>query len=86
MPKEASRSYISNADIKGGAERYEKLMDEKAEIGEAMKDLAKELKSNGVNMKALKEAVKRKRTPVDVDHESTVLGYLRSMGVKSEAA
>lgn len=78
MTKE-NPSYISNANIKGGAERYENLLDEKQKILEDLKELSKELSSNGINMKALKEAIKIKRSPPNEDHESFVLGYLKTI-------
>lgn len=74
---------IPNTDIKAAAARYETLLTEMDTLREDMKELGKELKNNGIDVKALKKAVKIKRTPPDVSHEDTVRVYLSAMGVRA---
>lgn len=79
-------NYISNTNIKAAAQRYENLLDDKDRISEDMKELTKELKANGIDIKALKDAIKIKRKPIDESHEALVLGYLKAIGAQAEAA
>lgn len=74
---------IPNTDIKKAAERYETLLTEMDTLREDMKELGKELKINGIDVKALKKAVKIKRTPPDVSHEEIVHTYLTAIGVRA---
>jgi uncharacterized protein (UPF0335 family) len=64
-------------------QRVENLEEEKAAIAAAMKDLYQEAKSEGVDVRALKELLKlRKLEGTDrQEHQSTLQQYMQALGM-----
>lgn len=93
MPKKSATQendeahVIRNEDIKGYAKRLETMLDEddryKLDAKAEKSDLFREAEANGITVKILKDAVKRKRKLENVDtaHEELVCAYLQALGV-----
>lgn len=64
-------------------ERINTLEDQRKEIGEDIKEVYQEAKSNGFDVKALRAVVKRQRADADklAEHEAIVETYLSSLGL-----
>jgi len=68
------------ADVKSFAARVITLETEKKTLTEDIKAVYDEAKKDGIDKKALKEAIKIKRTEVDLSHMSKVNTYLEALG------
>ena len=74
---------ITGAHLLQYIERIERLEEEKAELGEQVKEVFQEVKSSGFDPKILRIVLReRKRTPEDLDEEETmVLLYKQALGM-----
>lgn len=74
IPAEELRVYV---------ERIERLEEEKTNLGQDIRDLYLEAKSNGFDPKVMKEIIKlRKKDPEEVDEEDAVLHlYKQALGM-----
>ncbi|MBF0421363.1 MAG: DUF2312 domain-containing protein [Magnetococcales bacterium] len=74
IPGEELRVYI---------ERIERLEEEKATLGQDIRDLYLEAKGNGFDPKVMKEIIKlRKKDPDEVDEEDAILHlYKQALGM-----
>lgn len=82
MPKVQQSKVGTNADVKKYAERVISSLDEKDGLSEDIKELKVEAKENGIDMKALDEAIKYHRKPPEKDHVATVNKYLGIIGAE----
>lgn len=65
-----------NTDVKNYFSRAETILNEIDTLGEDYKELMKEAKANGIDVKALKLALKEKRKPLDAELKKTINSYL----------
>lgn len=72
--------FPENEQLNSLVERICRLEDEKATIGEDIKEVYDEAEGHGYDKKALKQVVKIKRKPIDLGHRQTVNQYLRCLG------
>lgn len=76
---------ISNTDgkLKAITERVNRLEDSRRDIGEDIKAVFAEAKSDGYDVKALKAVIKRQRADARklADHEAQVGTYLAALGL-----
>ncbi|MBF0107734.1 MAG: DUF2312 domain-containing protein [Magnetococcales bacterium] len=74
IPGEELRLYI---------ERIERLEEEKAELGQDIRDLYQEAKGNGFDPKVMREIIKlRKKDPGEIDEEDAILHlYKEALGM-----
>ena len=68
--------------LKSYVERIERLEEERKALGDDIKDIFKESKDNGFDVKALKAIVKRRKQDTDEveAHEALVETYLSALG------
>ncbi len=85
MPTEVAG--ITGAHLLQYIERIERLEEEKAELGEHVKEVFQEVKSSGFDPKILRIVLReRKRTPEELDEEETmVLLYKQALGMMPAA-
>ncbi|MBF0162297.1 MAG: DUF2312 domain-containing protein [Magnetococcales bacterium] len=78
---------ITGAHLLQYIERIERLEEEKAELGEQVRELFQEAKSGGFDPKILRIVLReRKRTPEELDEEETmVLLYKQALGMTTGA-
>lgn len=69
-----------NTDIKNFIKRAETIEDEMGELKAEKKDLYKEIKAGGINMKAFRAALAIKRKPPEPEFLATVNLYLEAGG------
>ena len=70
----------TNTNIKNYFSRAENILNEIEALGEDYKELMKEAKENGIEVKALKAALREKRNPLDPSFKQTVNQYLEIGG------
>lgn len=70
----------TNTDIKNYFNRAENILTEIDTLQEDYKELMAEAKSNGLDVKALKLALKEKRNPIAADLKQKVNYYLEASG------
>lgn len=64
-------------------ERINNLEDQRRDLGDDIKEIYQEAKSNGYDVKALRAVIKRQRADADklAEHEALVETYLVSLGM-----
>jgi uncharacterized protein (UPF0335 family) len=79
---------ITGAHLLQYIERIERLEEEKAELGETVKEVFQEAKSGGFDPKIMRIVLReRKRTPEELDEEETmVFLYKQAIGMPPVAA
>lgn len=72
----------SGAQLRSIVERIERLEADKAEIASDIRDVYKEAKGNGFDVKALRFIVRRRKQDAQkvADHEAIVETYLHALG------
>jgi uncharacterized protein (UPF0335 family) len=71
-------------ELKSIVERIEKLMDEAAEVREAISDIKKEAKGKGYDAKVIAQIIKLRAMPADQRQEHTFLltAYAEAIGIE----
>lgn len=70
----------SNVSVKEYVDRIGRLEDEKETLTTDIKEIYEEAHANGVDKKALRQAIRAKRKEVDVEYKQKVNGYLEELG------
>jgi len=73
----------SNSQLKSITERINKLEDDKKALGDDIREIYAEAKSNGYSPKALREVVRRQRADAQklAEHEAQVEVYMAALGM-----
>lgn len=74
---------IGHNQLRSITERINNLEDRRRDIGEDIKEVYQEAKSNGYDVKALRAVIKRQRADAEklAEHEAIVETYLSSLGL-----
>lgn len=74
---------VGHNQLRSITERINNLEDQRKEIGEDIKEVYQEAKSNGYDVKALRAVIKRQRADAEklAEHEAIVETYLSSLGL-----
>ncbi len=71
---------MTNTDVKSYADRIGRLEDEKETLTLDINEVYKEAEANGIDKKALRQAMRAKRKEIDVAHKIKVNEYLSDLG------
>jgi uncharacterized protein (UPF0335 family) len=80
----ASLAKSNTPTLRSIIDRVNRLEDEKQEIAEAIKEVYAEAKSNGFNVKALRQVVRQMRKPPDAEVEALIDNYKLNLGMLAD--
>jgi uncharacterized protein (UPF0335 family) len=88
MSKKQAKAPISNIapQLREYVDRIEKLAEEKKEVGDAINDIFREAKSNGLHPKSLREIIKLRKLDSEELAESEFHrdNYMRALGLMAD--